>query len=230
MILECVDTGGNGDCGFLSLLTALTHDLKLYKEEVKLLRNLLGKFYDKDISLPEEGKGTEAYELQESFKEKDIYLPDEDVSGEGVFMQDRDINALVHILDLDEVIVVVGDHEQKFTQYKEFGEKVRKVMKNDLIFFYSQCPILVGKKQAKLKHIPEEVHFKAYINKENIPYQEEERKRPLSPSSFVQKEKEEYDDYEREYIEKYRPYSPPPPLDSSMWPPPSSKLKIKNLP
>lgn len=155
--MEIVECGGEGDCGFLSLITSLKGERGNYREEVSSLRDLLGKFYDKNIP-PPEGDGSE-FEIQKSYQEPDLYLPDEDVSQQGVYMQDKDINALVHLLDLEEVVVKVGDHEQKFTQLKEYGKIIR-----------SHFPLIDTKykgKKAKILQLPG--HFKAFLLPRSLP-------------------------------------------------------------
>jgi hypothetical protein len=90
-------------------------------------------------------------------------FPQEDVTKQGVFMQDRDIILLLHLMDLE--AIEVG--EQRFVQDRTWGEALRMVLKEPLIAFWEKAWALKATtgKTAHIHH--SRLHFKAILKKRN---------------------------------------------------------------
>lgn len=148
------DVGGAGDCGFLSIIASLVNHAappRLWTNEVRAMRDLLGCYW----KLKEPPKATD--EIIQASLEPDPEFPQEDVSQAGVFMQDRDIILLLHLMDLDEIVV----GEQTFVQDKTWGEAIREVLAGILVEFWAEAWVLKGKKKANIHH--SRLHFRAVI-------------------------------------------------------------------
>jgi hypothetical protein len=151
---KVVDCGAGGDCGFLSLIASLINKAApplLWEGEVQAMRELIGSYWDlKDPPTP----------LDPFLNiEQDPMFPKEDIRGEGVYMQDKDLIVLIHLMDLPGVRV----NEQLFTRDREWGVKVRERLHTEINKFWGVAWALKNNcnKIAHLYH--NHLHFMAFL-------------------------------------------------------------------
>lgn len=154
------DVGGNGDCGFLSIIASLLNcylPAGYWIEEVQAMRDLIGSYW-KLVDPPKSQDDAILGSL-----EPDPMFPQEDITRAGVFMQDKDIIILLHLMDLEEIRV----GEQRFVQDKTWGEALRKALDGPLREFWKKAWALKLTKRAHIQH--SRLHFKAMVTKTSEP-------------------------------------------------------------
>lgn len=155
-----VDCGGRGDCGFLSIIAGLINQAApplLWADEVQGMRELIGSYWDlKDPPAP----------LDPFLNiEQDPMFPKQDIRERGVYMQDRDLIVLIHLMDLKGGVRV---NDQLFTQDIEWGVKIREILSHEIEVFWDVAWAL---RSSTVKDNPpiiihlyhDNLHFMAYL-------------------------------------------------------------------
>jgi hypothetical protein len=148
-----VDCGAGGDCGFLSIIASLINQAApplLWEDEVQAMRELIGSYWDlKDPPTP----------LDPFLNiEQDPMFPKEDIRGRGVYMQDRDLIFLIHLMDLKGVRV----NDQLFTQDVVWGSLIRERLHTHVLEFWGVAWALKNTK--KIVHLyHNDLHFMAFL-------------------------------------------------------------------
>lgn len=152
-----LDAGGRGDCGFLSIIASLVNHVfpaSFWEEEVRAMRDLIGCYWRLE-NPPKSQEG-----VIQGCIEPDPMFPQEDVTKPGVFMQDKDIILLVHLMDLEEITV----GEQRFLQDKPWGRALRVALRGPLETFWEKAWALVGTTHRAVHIYHSDLHFKAIIS------------------------------------------------------------------